>query len=539
MSEQAANIIEEANGLIEGRDNWDTLWDEIAQFLDPNHDFVYNQTKGEKRMHRLYDGTGIDASETLASALHGMLTNPATQFFGLTTGDPELDDRDSVRKWFEEVTLKMHHVLSGSNFHTEIHPVYKGIVDFGTWVLRMEEDEDNIIRFHSRPIWENAIMENNKDVVDTIYRKFTWSIKKIKDEFGEDVLDKIEDFHEAKTMKDTEELELIHKVCPRPKSERKGRGGKKLPFASIYIITKAKAVIQEGGFKEFPFAVPRWTKVSGEVFGRSPGMKGLPDVKLLNAVMKTTIRGAQKTVDPPLLVPDDGSFRPVRTTPGGLNYYRAGSNDKIEPLMTGARIDFGFQFLDDIRQRVRKTFFVDQLQMKDGPQKTATEVRQLAEEQLRLLGPILGRQERELLKPVIDRLFPIMSRKKMFSAPPAELNGRDFRPEYSSQIAKAVRLVDTDSLMRAVELSAPIIQVQPEVLDNLNGDQWLRHVGKRTGIPQAMFRTQEEVKKIRKERAEIEAENRKIAQDTARAEQIGKAGKTLLEAGEGTGGEAA
>jgi hypothetical protein len=44
-----------------------------------------------------------------------------------------------------------------------------------------------------------------------------------------------------------------------------------MPVASIYIERKTKHVLQNGGFEEFPYAVPRWYKVAGEKYGRSPG----------------------------------------------------------------------------------------------------------------------------------------------------------------------------------------------------------------------------------------------------------------------------
>ena len=54
-------------------------------------------------------------------------------------------------------------------------------------------------------------------------------------------------------------------------------------------------------------------------------------IKMLNKMSEVTIRAAQKQVDPPLLVPDDGFMLPIRTVPGGLNFYRSGTRDRIEP----------------------------------------------------------------------------------------------------------------------------------------------------------------------------------------------------------------
>jgi hypothetical protein len=59
------------------------------------------------------------------------------------------------------------------------------------------------------------------------------------------------------------------------------------------------------------------------------------------------------------------------------------------------------------RNAIRDTFYVNQLMMQNGPQMTATEVVQRNEEKMRLLGPVLGRLQSELLRPLIDRTFAI------------------------------------------------------------------------------------------------------------------------------------
>ncbi|MEW5723047.1 MAG: portal protein, partial [Thermodesulfobacteriota bacterium] len=61
--------------------------------------------------------------------------------------------------------------------------------------------------------------------------------------------------------------------------------------------------LREGGYEEFPFMVPRWDVSGADVYGRSPGMDCLADVKMLNDVCKSLVKGVHKGVDPPMLVP--------------------------------------------------------------------------------------------------------------------------------------------------------------------------------------------------------------------------------------------
>jgi len=491
--------------LVSGRTNWDSHWKDVSDYVIPRKNDIYmSRTKGEKKQGEVYDCTAVHANELLASALHGMLTNPAISWFGLSSGDPMVDSKREIRLFLQNAVHLMHQVLNDiSNFQTEVHESYLDLGSLGTAPLRMEERNDaKLIHFSSRPVNEMYLAENHYGEIDTMFRLVKYSGKKMLDKFGKDAFTE-----EDKSILEKDfysEHDVLHIIKPRKEFDTDKKGGKHKPFASYYIWQDKKKLLSESGFDEFPYAIPRWTKISGETYGRSPGMKALGDIKMINTMMKTTIRGAQKIVDPPLQVPDDGMVLPIRTVPGGTNYYRAGSKDRIEPMMTGGRPDIGIQVMEDVRIRIRQAFFIDQLQLKDGPQMTATEVMQRTEEQLRMLGPILGRLHHELLKPIIDRTFAIMLRRKEFGAIPGELQGRDLSIKYSSMIARAQRSSEAENITRSLNVVMPLMQADPTILDNINGDAVLKHSANIFNVPEEIFRSDKEVKELRGARQERE-----------------------------------
>ena len=162
-------------------------------------------------------------------------------------------------------------------------------------------------------------------MVDTVFRKYKQPARQAVQRFGiENVGEFIRKTHEKKP---DEEVEIMHVVMPRADRDTTKVDNKNMPFASYYICMNSSMVISESGFQEFPYIVPRFLKATGEIMGRSPAMVALPDVKMLNLMSKTIIQAAQKQIDPPLLVPDDGFIMPIRTQPGGLNFFRSGSRD--------------------------------------------------------------------------------------------------------------------------------------------------------------------------------------------------------------------
>jgi hypothetical protein len=516
--EKAHKLIKYYEKLKGDRSTWESHWREIAEFVVPNKDAINgSKTAGEKKFGDLFDGTAVHSNELLASALHGMLTNPTTPWFGLTTGVPTLDRDDEVRKWLQESVRAMHNVMNNSNFQTEIHETYLDLGSFGTGSLLIEEDDIDVIRFLSLPIYQGYIDENYKGQVSAYCRCFPKPVKDIVDEFGEEVLK--ENGLEDLLKNPHKDMEILHVVGENTKYNPHFVEVGNNRFYSEYILKDKKITLKTEGYNTFPMAVARWTKLSGEKYGRSPAMKSLPDTKMINQMMKVTIRAAQKVVDPPLMVPDDG-ISTVRTTPGGISYYRAGSNDRIEPLQTGANINISMEIMEDVRTRIRSAFFIDQLQLREGPQMTATEVQQRTEEQLRLLGPILGRQHNELLKPLVDRVFEICLKRGVLPEIPAKLKGlKKIDVQYSSMIARAQKTAELESFNRMIGLCTPLFQLDPTVTDNLDADKAFEYISQTLSLPYEIIRNKLDVKKLRQGRSEA-AQKMQQQQDEAHQTEV-------------------
>jgi len=247
---------------------------------------------------------------------------------------------------------------------------------------------------------------------------------------------------------------------------------------------------------------------------------------MLNTMSKTTIKAAQKQIDPPLMVPDDGFILPVRTVPGGLNFYRSGTQDKIEPLMTGARLDLGLDVVQNRREHILQAFHVDWMQLPEGKNQkngnmTATEVVARQEEKMRLMGPMVGRLQVEFLGPLIDRVFRILSRRQLIPEPPRQLEGLEMKVEYVSPIAKAQKSNQMFTITRLFEGMAPLMQLKPELLDNMNVDETFRYFHHLLDAPPQILNEQQQVDEERQARQEqqqqmMEAEQAKVQSEAGK-----------------------
>ena len=503
--------------LKTGRQNWETHWQEVADYMQPRKAYVTRtRSKGDKRTELVFDSSPIQAVELLAASLHGMLTNPSTPWFSLRYKDQGLDMDDEAKLWLEGVTETMYTAFNRSNFQQEIFELYHDLITFGTAAMFIEEDQGDLLKFSTRHINEIYITENDKGRIDTVYRKFKITLRAAAQQFG----DSLSEEARNKVEKDPfDEIDILHAVYPRQDFNPTKKDKENMEFESVYVEYKNGNELSVGGFVEFPFVVPRYLKASHEIYGRSPAMTALPDVKMLNEMSKTTIKAAQKQVDPPLLVPDDGFLLPVRTVPGGLNFYRSGTRDRIEPLNIGANNPLGLNMEEQRRTAIRNVFYVDQLMLQQGPQMTATEVIQRNEEKMRLLGPVLGRLQSELLKPMIDRCFAILLRNNQFAQAPDFLSGQDIEIEYVSPLAKAQKGTELSSITRAIEILGSLANVAP-VFDYINFDALVKHVADLVGVPQKVLKLQSQVNAEREQAAQQQEQMAQMQQ----LQQVAKAG---------------
>ena len=512
-------VVDKFQKLKANRGTWESHWQELSHYIQPMKDKIYGgEIQGEKKGNTLFDAVGIRCNEQLASALHGMLTNPATQWFAFGSGRSDVDNKLDNAAWLQDTAKRILFVMNNSNFQSEIHECYLDLCGFGTSHLRIEEDEEEVARFTSRPIYEAVVGENYNGVIDTVYYKYTMTCEQLVEQFEKTLPAAIIATRHSEPLK---EYHVIHAIEPSSRLP-KHLSHEMMDFTSLHVLEEGGILLKKGGFEENPCIISRFSKLSGEMFGRSPAMKALPDIKTSNQMMKTWLEGAQLAVNPALQAPDEGVLMPIRITPGAINYYRADSKDRIEPINMGANPQVGTQVIELLHNNIKSAFYIDQLHLVESDRMTATEVMQRRDEQLRAMSPILGRLQYELLAPIVMRIFGIMLRKGLIDPIPQDLLRAKLEVKFVSQIARAQESVEGDSFMRALQSLGVIAQLKqsPEIFDVVNQDDTAKFLFKTYGAPLALLNKDQDVQKIRAERADLQQKAQQAQLDQANSQAL-------------------
>jgi hypothetical protein len=509
-SRQLAKRYEALKGM---RSNWETQWQEISDFVIGRRDFITERTPGQRRMERVYDTTALLTSQLLAAGLASFLTNPATKWFDLRLEDSPMIDDDEVNFWLEAVRDRLLAVFSRgeSGFSSQMDEVYQELVWFGTGVMFVEDKPGFGIQFSARPLAECYLAENSSGRVDTVIRKFKLTHRQASQIWGKDAPERVKKAVAQGKLDDSGEY--IHAVVPAGEFNEKDQSK---PWSSfISSLDEQDKFIVEGGFMSMPYLTPRWSTDPGEIYGRGPGITSLPDAKMLNQMSKTILKAAQKVVDPPLLVDDDGILAQLQTAPGSQNVQRSTSlrPDSVRPLLTNANIPIGVELIQQRQQQVRSAYHWELLQLIQDPRMTATQVIALSRNIQRLLSPLLGRMQVEFLEPMIDRVFDILQRDTANPLPPPPQvlqGGEKIKVEYVSPVARAQKANDADAIMRVVASAGEMAQINPDVLHNVDLDESIRFLADFAGAPRPVIRPRAEVVELRREMAaqQQEAEQR-------------------------------
>lgn len=436
------------------RNNYDTYWQEVADYTLPKRDFTTTRTPGEKRLTTIYDSTAIHATEQLAAGLHGMLTPPSSKWFFLKGMGAQ--ETESGRAWLDGATDFLGTVFSSpeSSFATSVYELYLDVVAFGNAAMSVTFS-NNRINFLTRKLSNCWISENDEGFVDTLYICEKMSAVNMIRKFGiSNVSEKVVKAYDANQEG---KFEVLHAIEPRKINKGRGASKELKPFKSCFVDLDNKKVMLEEGFDDFPFLFPRWSKRSGEIYGYGAGMNSLAEVKELNKISEIMTRAAAKNVDPPVLSPAEGLVMPLRLDPSGINFYNP---DLGEPTFwqNGFQPNYFEGVMEYKRQLINKMYYVDWMNTPQLDRQTATEVMQRAQEAQRMMSPMLARLHSEFLSPLIKRTLMLALDNGLIPRPPEELQGIDVSIEYTSPMSIAQRATAAQNVLQGLTVIANLAQ---------------------------------------------------------------------------------
>ena len=527
-------LLKRKTALWNERSSWISHYREISDYILPRSGrfFEQDRNRGEKKHNNIYDSTGTRALRVLAAGMMSGMTSPARPWFRLAIADSDLMEYEPVKLWLNDNAKLMREIFARSNTYRALHMIYEELGSFGTAASFMRPDFNDVLRHYTMTAGEYAISSSNRGEVDTIYREVPMTVAQVVQEFGLDKVSKaVKDQYERNNL--DQWITIIHAIEPRKANERdvSKRDSKNMPFKSCYfeLAGNGDEMLSESGFNYFPVLVPRWSVSGGDIYGNSPAMEALGDIRQLQHEQLRKAQGIDFQTKPPLQMPVTMKGSEYDTLPGGIAWYDPSSpNGGIKSQF---EVNLNLQHLladiQDVRERINGTFYADLFMMMANDTRsgiTATEVAERHEEKLLMLGPVLERLHNEMLSPMIENTFQMMVEAGIVPTPPKELQGMDMNIEFVSTLAQAQRAIGVGSIDRLLGTVGNMAAMKPEVLDKLNADQIVDTYADMLGVDPNLIVGDENVAIIRQQRADQQQKAQAAQEAMAMADMAAKVG---------------
>lgn len=513
--ERAEQIIRLAERERQKAFNFLNLYQQVADLMYPLENQITSQrTPGEDKSLDVRDPTAIFALDDMVAGLIGTWIPSGRLFFGLRVKNREVAEIDRVKRYLALLTQITHDEMFESNFMLQLHDTVKALCAFGTGNLYSEWSNKFLgLNYKDHHISTYTIKQDSKGRVDTVVLSYELTARQATEEFinpGSDVVKAVES-----TETESKLFPFIHIVRPRIGRNVVFVDYINMPFESVFVNEKERIVVEEGGFEELPFAVPRWEKSSCEKYGRGRGTALLSAVKELQQMHKDFVECGNRWNNPTLEVVDNNVEGEVTTSPGGMNRVMeiGKSIGGLQNQMAG-----NFPITKDMlvfqQEIIREGFYNDiwrQFGQLKGDRRVTLEIEARLREGLRRMVSPVTRMESELFTPVITRSVLTLIRNGRAPYPPPELKGQAFGVEYMGELAMAMRDYQSRAFTRFTNLVAAMDPVFPGAKDIVNVDRALPDIGISFGVKEEHLSTPEEIAATRQARMRREQQQQLMA----------------------------
>lgn len=418
----------------------------------------------------LYDATATDAAEQLAASLLAELTPPWSRWFGLTPARAFADTAEGQAAAFalEGAADILQAQLDRSNFAVEMHQAFLDLVITGTGIMLVEEappGEVSALRFTAVPVRTAVLEEGLTGRLDTVFREARLTTAEVLRRFPFAELPQAMIREAEAEDADPPRHRLIEAVWPDGSGHR---------YAAVLdaAALKEPLFVAQGRFADGPFIAFRWLKAPGEVYGRGPVIKALPDIRTANRVVELVLKNASIAATGIWQAEDDGVLNPatVQLVPGAIIPKAPGSAG-LTPLAAPGNFDVSQLVLNDLRTRIRGALLADRLGLPQDARMTATEVLERSAQTARLLGATYGRLQSELLTPLVARSLAILARRG--EIPPVLLDHGRVALRYESPLARVQGRADAANTLLFLEAVAKMGEAAASQVDAPAAARWL------------------------------------------------------------------
>jgi hypothetical protein len=519
----AVELIKRFEREAKRRSVWENTWRDIALRIAPQEEMFFNGSgqgagktladarfsAGARKDQFQFDSYPTQAWEKYAAALHYYNMPEAQRWLKLKSPIKALNKDRYVARFFDEFTDALIDTFYSmtSMFNSATHSAFLSNGLYGIGTIFVEDRLSKGIGFQPLHASQVYPVENAYGQINEMMWPYTLTAIQAAEKFGIENLPR--EIREAASNMATwdKEFKFLY-VCRENNNPQPGRRDwAGMRYIAYDIALEAKQIIKRGGYRTFPFPITRHITLPRQVYALSPAFICLADVKTLNEMMKTNIRYAQNTNDPPIMLQDVDSLRPFTLRSGWLNYGYLNEDGKptAVPFQTNGDPRFAIEMMDQKRQAIQATFYNTLFDiLVQSPEMTATQALIRSQEKGALLAPVVSRQRTEFLNVLISRTAQILEDSGVIPTPPDALleYGGGISIEYDNPLTRAQKAEEGAGFLQTFQAATQLQPFDPNVMKRIDLDKGLQYLAMVYSCPNSLIRSDDEYQQAVEEEAQ-------------------------------------
>jgi hypothetical protein len=476
-------ILRRAEKAQRDKDLFEALYTDAYEFALPQrqlYGYYDGNSKGAKKMSRVFDSTAINSTQRFANRLQSGIFPPQRKWCRLEPGtDVPIEQRDQAQAIMDVYMEKMFAVIKQSNFDIAIGEFLLDLA-VGTACMMVQPGDDiSPINFTPVPMFLVAYEEGANGTVDKIYRRMRMKAEAIQQQWKDAVFsDYLQQMIDSKP---TEDIDLMEATVYDAE-----RGD----WCYHVIEVKTKEEIVYRRMLSSPWVISRYSKIAGEVYGRGPLLTAMPDIKTLNKTLELLLKNASLAVAGVYTAADDGVLNPqtVRIVPGAVIPVARNGGPQGESLRALPRAgDFNVSqiVINDLRANIKRTLLDESLPPDNMSARSATEVVERMKELAQNLGSAFGRLINETMIPLVSRILQVMDERGLVNMP-LKVNGLEIKVSPVAPLAMAQNMEEINNIVQFMQLTSTMGQ---EGMLAVKTGELIDYIGDKLGIPSAVRNT--------------------------------------------------
>ena len=531
MDARAVELIKQGDNLFDTRSSLMNLWQAIAEnFYPVRADFTTRIIPGDDLTEHLSTSFPILAHRDMANAFSSMLRQRGTRWFKIRTGRGELDE-GRARAWLEWATNLQFRAMydRAAQFVRATKEGDHDFAAFGQAVIYVDTNRDgDTLLYRNHHLRDVAWAENAEGVIDTVHRKWTPSARDLVFDFGNKVHRSVK--NEVSAGKNPfRKFPVRHAMVPTERAGDVPAAEREFPFRSYFIDVENQHVMEDVPSRLLKYVIPRWQTVSGSPYAYSPAaIAALPDARLIQAMTYSLLDATEKAVQPPMIGQAHMIKSDLELWSGGTTWVDAEYDERLGEALRPVPLDLkglpaGLEAAGRAQEMIAEAFFLNKLSLPPANREmTAFETSQRIQEYIRQALPLFEPMEAEYNGQICEMTFDTLMLGNAFGPPdemPPELSDEAVDFKFTSPLQQDEERKDAQIYVETKALLAEAAELDPGLVDMLDGRNALRDALRGAGAPATWLNDDDRMDEIAAQRAK-DAQAAKLMDDLERAGQV-------------------